>query len=346
MPKKIFSLVPMAILTALALGLQPAVATQLAPNGFSSTSPSENQNSYVINASSDAISFERLHALASSLHAQVREVESIFEIGDSTYKIGLEAPSLKSKWVAIEEIKLALASLDAPGNSKIAEQVQQYENRLRNGAVTFRQVTLVGGQSILSNLARNTLRRYGLSTPTISTPSETRTKGQAISACGDWTPHFINSLSGEHAISGRTERITFDWTASSLSSLRCTNSTTFEPDFVTYNYDRKHYLGLSVLSWSSNLPDAYSDTNLFDSADELVTTIGTPSVSKLKSNFTYSNYVHADSGNATGDTAKIVWQRGHQNLGCPPLPVTLCVFTDQSVKYDAWNITLPGSYPN
>ena len=169
-------------------------------------------------------------------------------------------------------------------------------------------------------------------------------KIHGTAACGSWTPNFINSLSGAHPVSGRTERITFSWSSSALSALNCTGSTTFEPDFVTNNYDGNYYLGGNILSWTSNLPSNYLDTNFLDSGSEHVYTIGTNAVGQLASNFTYSNYIHTDNGNSNSDTAKIVWQRGHQVFGCPPVPITWCVFADASVIILAWNITLPGSY--
>ncbi len=49
------------------------------------------------------------------------------------------------------------------------------------------------------------------------------------------------------------------------------------------------------------------------------------------------------NGNYASDTAKVVWQRGYYQWGCPSGPAW-CIFAHESVIQYAWTIPLPGSF--
>jgi hypothetical protein len=161
-------------------------------------------------------------------------------------------------------------------------------------------------------------------------------------ACGNWWP-TLNSVNT--AVSG-TERIGnmyFKFTATALANLKCTGSSTFEPDYVSYNYDNKSFFTNSVKSWSSNLPNAYLDTNAFDAAGEGVITIGSHNNSTFTSTANYYTSWRTNAGNATSDTAKVVWQRGYYQWGCVFGPAW-CISSDESKIQYAWSIFVPGFF--
>ena len=307
---------------------------------------SSSMNTYVVTGVN--IDFSVIEELRNTGSLEVLQATSTYEIEGQTYTIGLGSSSLADISSATTETIADLSEIGSDlgqeGEILSVDTAGQSTYEMILGGINFDSIEV-------TNLDPGTLTKlqtYGLTTSSVSvggsrdlyTPRHLRPQ----SVCGAWEPTFMNSKSDVHSVSGRYDRITFAWTSASLAALKCTGSTTFEPDFVTYNYDGKHYLGYNTLSWASNLPDAYLDTNIGDSQNELVYTLGTPSNSKLVSGLTYSNYIHTDTGNSSTDLAKIVWQRGHQIIGCPPLPVTWCIYADESQIILAWLITMPGSY--
>lgn len=163
----------------------------------------------------------------------------------------------------------------------------------------------------------------------------------AATSCGRWYPFYSSSSSASSASGGRYNSLNFQWTSSSLSALRCTGSSTFEPDFVTYNYDGRYYFSQTMLAWSTTMPNGYWDTNAFDGSSERVYTVGSSNTATLAASTNYNVYFRMSNGNYSSDTAKIVWQRGHYTWGCPYGPAW-CIYADESVIQYAWNITLPG----
>ena len=167
--------------------------------------------------------------------------------------------------------------------------------------------------------------------------------------CGTWRPNFHSNTALPSAFAGnRYDTLAFAFTSGQLNAFACTQSTTFEPDLVTYNYDGAYYLGDEV-TWTSNMPGAYFDTNLFDAPTERVYTVGARDVSLLLPYTEYTNYVRTTFGNSNTDTAKVVWQRGHEAFqGCNLLTLFFhpewCTFADDSKKEFAWLISLPGTW--
>ena len=69
-------------------------------------------------------------------------------------------------------------------------------------------------------------------------------------SCGDWWPSWINGRSNPSSLAGqRYGRTKFTWSSTRLSAFQCYTDPTFEPDFVTYNYDGKHYKLRYVNLW-------------------------------------------------------------------------------------------------
>lgn len=166
---------------------------------------------------------------------------------------------------------------------------------------------------------------------------------EAALACGNWWPFYSNSTSAASSSGGRYNSWNFQWTSSSLTALRCTGSSTFEPDFVTNNYDGRYYFSQTLLAWSTTMPSGYWDTNAFDGSQERVYTVGSSNTANVKANTTYNVYFRMSSGNYSSDAAKVVWQRGHYTWGCPSGPAW-CIFADESRIQYAWAITLPGTW--
>lgn len=138
----------------------------------------------------------------------------------------------------------------------------------------------------------------------------------------------------------------FAWTTSSrLANLKACPNVTFEPDLVTYNYDRKHYLSDNTQAWSTNMPNGYLDTAFGDSADELTWTVGTSDAAKLAANTQYRTYVRTTNGNASSDTSKVNAQKG---VRIPSWCYsTWCVNSRQTVRYPTAGGTwlgIPGTW--
>jgi hypothetical protein len=164
----------------------------------------------------------------------------------------------------------------------------------------------------------------------------------AQSTCGRWHPYLSNTISGASSAGGHFISIDFFHTSATIAALKCTGSSTFEPDFVTYNYDSRQYLGNTMKSWSSNMPNSYWDTNALDGSSEKVYTVGSSNIATMSTPM-YNVYIRMDNGNASYDSAKMVWQRGYYAWGCPSGPAW-CIFAHESVIQYAWNIALPGTW--
>lgn len=150
-----------------------------------------------------------------------------------------------------------------------------------------------------------------------------RANGQFVSKCRYFTQNF-------------------KWSADRLAKLKSYGSNlTYEPDLHTYNYDDLHYAGAEI-SWTSNLPRAYMDTRLDDTADEIAYTVGSADATLLASEKTYVTHISADWGNASIDKAKISHQGGYRAPS--DCYSTFCVFANETkttVPFTAFNI--PGS---
>ena len=162
----------------------------------------------------------------------------------------------------------------------------------------------------------------------------------AAAVSGKWWPEVVQAQSYENS-NGRVGKLAFYWSAAAKNVLVAHSSrATFEPDFVTYNYDGKHYFDTSIKSWSTTMPAGYKDSKDFDSTNELVYTIGTSDANAIKSGVTYQTVFITGKGNASSDKAKVVAQLGTHLPGCTN-PKT-CIFADASRKYfDGWKMTIP-----
>lgn len=170
-------------------------------------------------------------------------------------------------------------------------------------------------------------------------PSATGSSPQAALAgtCGSsyWPATF--KVYAEPSTSGtRYGRLYFTWSSTNLANLKACDAVTFEPDFVTYNYDDKHYYSSDITSWSSTMPSAYQDTNAFDSDDERVYTVGTSDASKLVASTRYTTFFRSPAGNASADTMKVVAQKGYR---FPSICYsTWCIFADASKRFPGGSV--------
>jgi hypothetical protein len=161
--------------------------------------------------------------------------------------------------------------------------------------------------------------------------------------CGStWHPNSVKVVAKPAAQPAqRYAQVLFKWTTSArLANLHACPSVTFEADFVTYNYDDAQYLGMTIYSYSSNMPSYYHDTPASDSSDELNYSLGTTDAKQLQLNTEYFTYFRTNHGNASSDTVKVVAQRGKRTpSGCHN---AWCIFAQASIRYptSGW-ITVP-----
>jgi hypothetical protein len=113
----------------------------------------------------------------------------------------------------------------------------------------------------------------------------------------------------------------------------CQSNLTFEPDFVTYNYDGASYHDKNIVAWSTNLLSAYKDTQFMDGGNERVFTVGTSQADNLAHAYTYFTHFRTQDGNAGSDTAKINFQYGHRTPST--CNSTWCVFADATHRVPA-----------
>jgi hypothetical protein len=169
----------------------------------------------------------------------------------------------------------------------------------------------------------------------------------ADSDCGKtWWPNYVSGGSGASEYSGyRYGNTRFKWTgatSSRLKALKCYDDVTLEPDFVTYNYDNKHYYSNSIASWSTTMPCGYKDTKFADGEDEPTYTVGCYDATKLKSDYEYLTYFRTANGNYNSDTGKVFIQRGNRTPST--CTSTWCIFAKETNQYiKAWTLPVPGS---
>lgn len=159
-------------------------------------------------------------------------------------------------------------------------------------------------------------------------------------AAGDpkWWPEVFQAMSYTNS-NGRVGKLAFYWSSAARNQLASYARSTFEPDFITYNYDRKYYFAKNITSWSTTMPNGYKDTNARDDENERVYTIGTSNAKNLKSGQTYQTVFITNAGNATTDKGKIVAQRGQHLVGCTS---TWCIFAKGYARYfKNWGMTIP-----
>lgn len=134
------------------------------------------------------------------------------------------------------------------------------------------------------------------------------------------------------------------WLQGSLNNLWACDfdATSFEPDGVYNNYDRRRYLGNEVRGWQSIFPGPYLDWNAFDTTDELTYTVGTWNVARLQPKVAYSTMIYTDRGDADTDLGKLNSQRGWNS--CSPLPGNgACIFPRATQRQIlAWDHPVPG----
>ena len=196
----------------------------------------------------------------------------------------------------------------------------------------------------------NTSVSYGRSPKAFSTmampAAATPLTASAPTNCGTWRPNFHANIAAPSTYTGyRYDQLKFAFTQGQLDSFACTGSTGFEPDLVTDNYDGLHYLGDTVVNFSSNMPFSYLDTNFMDASEERVYTVGTYNISAASAYTEYTSYVRTENGNAATDRAKVVWQRNSMPFACYPIfGAAYCSFADESKIEYAWKFPLPGTF--
>ena len=203
---------------------------------------------------------------------------------------------------------------------------------------------LASGEPIPFTEARNS-EEYVEEIRTASPPIEQENKASQVtpySSVGKkWWPEVFQS-SSYTASNGRTGKLAFYWSAAAKNNLVAHSPrATFEPDFVTYNYDQKHFFDKTIVAWSSSLPGAYKDTQFLDSSTERVYTIGSSNANAIKSGVSYQTLFRTNLGNSSVDKGKVVAQLGTHIPGCTS---TWCISANESRCFfhsPMWSMPIP-----
>ena len=155
---------------------------------------------------------------------------------------------------------------------------------------------------------------------------------------GALTAEFVPS-SPRHTFNEFIAVTTFRFTEAQVAALRCSGSSAFEVDAQAYGGVPRS----GLKGWSSNLPDAYIDTEFSDSGPRVLT-VGSRSAGKIKANTEYYTRVRLREIGTSADPARLqlTFQRGHWASKRSPKEQTSClahggrdpawcVFADQSL---------------
>jgi len=108
---------------------------------------------------------------------------------------------------------------------------------------------------------------------------------------------------------------------------------TYEHETQVYNVNYADYAGY----WSSNMPNAYKDTQFLDNIDNF--TVGTFTGASLQTYTQYYTYMSLSAGSASSATVRIKGQKGHRSPSwCYS---TWCVYPDATTQSMA-TFTAPG----
>lgn len=120
-----------------------------------------------------------------------------------------------------------------------------------------------------------------------------------------WWPDFLSVRAGQ-AGPNRFVDQSMRWSAARLGRLQTIrgDNVGYEADFTQDNRDGRIYLGDTV-TWSSNLPNKYLDTQFLDSQDFKIRTVGTADALKLRPGVTYWTHIVSEPGETATDTATI-----------------------------------------
>ncbi len=212
------------------------------------------------------------------------------------------------------------------------------------GQTTIIAVEVLASQDGLSKIASLPLvASVVLATwPALDQNAEVLESPQAVLA-GEWWPNS-GHVSVQPSVNPDQRYVyqSFSWDSTRLNNLKSYPSVTYEPESWFNNYDGQLYLGNTVKSWSSDLPQSYLDTGFADGNKEKGYTVGTAKASDLTANRSYYTQIWTNLGNASSDTGKLNGQRGKR------IPdwcySTWCIFPQATTfLVPAWQVPVPGS---
>lgn len=307
--------------------------------------------------------------------AEVIEVVAEFVLESDVITVGVFPEEGDSADEVLAEIEITLADMtdgqavgvprdSASDTSAVGEAYEQAGAQAASGDVVITRIVLARNSSVPSELSAHSVREIQPSrlyaewqsrqvqvqaelgsapvgrfaSPLV--PGATQTAASA-NCESTWRPNYVKMIALSSTTSGqRYGRLRFEWTSSSrLNNLKSCPGVTFEPDFVTNNYDGKYYFSKTIKSWSSNLPSSYWDTSFADGGQERVYTVGTSDARRLVANREYTTYFRATNGNSKQDSMKVVAQRG---VRIPSVcHSTWCIFARDSQRYPAANASTP-----
>lgn len=303
--------------------------------------------------------------------AEVVEVVAEFVLESDVITVGVFPEEGDSADEILAEIEITLAdmtdgqavglpSYPASDTSAVSEAYEQAGAQAASGDVLVTRIVLARNSSVPSELSEHSVREVqpsrlyaewqsrqvqlqtepgSASVGRFESPlvPGARLAAAAASCDNTWRPNYVTMIALSSTYSGqRYGRLHFEWTSSSrLNNLKSCPGVTFEPDFITNNYDGKYYFSKTIKSWSSNLPSSYWDTDFGDGGQERVYTVGTSDATKLVANREYTTYFRATNGNSKQDSMKVVAQRGVR------IPTfchsTWCIVARDSERYPAPN---------
>ena len=275
--------------------------------------------------------------MSAKARTDASEVVSVVVSGGEVLTVGMSLDELSSGGemfaVAAEMLGVAadelLASATDAKDGEQADDVAVAAQRAADGEILFHQVSvpdrevaadLMVGDSMdvsISEVYEGAAMTAGVSSMQASSVSPRVPAENAVAGVSDWAPNWFNMQALEHSNNHRGGWLQYAWDNARMAALKGSSGSnvTFEPDYVTYNYDDRHYFdnGSSAIeNWTSNLPCAYRDTSFMDGDNELVYTIGCHDAQLLSPNTKYFSYFVTDPGNTTVDMMKVLAQKGRR----------------------------------
>lgn len=263
---------------------------------------------------------------AKRLGAALRGVQYVFEYPTSglTVTIGvLEAGSTDIQSELRANISDQVTAATRDGVSR--QEFKEVQRTIMAGTSRVSRLILPGDATPPPELTPYEVGKQG-------SPAQVAPAGTTGTCGSAYWPDSMKVYAEDSTSGTRYGRLYFTWNSSNLANLKACGNVTFEPDFVTYNYEDAHYYATSgISSWSSTMPNAYQDTSAFDGKDELVYTVGCSDATALAAGTRYTTFFRAPIGNAPWDTMKVVAQRGHRTPSfCHS---TWCIFADSSKRF-------------
>ena len=175
-------------------------------------------------------------------------------------------------------------------------------------------------------------------------PTQGWDHARAQAACNNWRPNSGSiSTKPSSVANNRYVHQSFIWRDGSRLNnlLACSSGTEAYEAEAWYSANNGFYLDSTTNSWTSSMPAAYLDTELFNGTSNLGRTIGISNAAGLAEDVTYTTYIRTPNGTAASDFGSAKGQAGRN--WCAGVTSTWCVFAlDTEDLLPAWIHLIPG----